>query len=39
MAIKRHLSNAVSKSLFIKTANKTNSKNLVPTVYQGGYRL
>lgn len=39
MANRRHLSNAVSANLFIKTAYKTNAKNLVPSIMQGGYRL
>lgn len=39
MATRRHLSNAVSANLFIKTAYKTNAKNITPSVMQGGYRL
>lgn len=39
MAMRRHLSNAVSKSVFIKNAVTTNSKNLYPSMMQGGYRL
>lgn len=39
MSNRRHLSNSVSASVFQKTAYKTNAKNLVPSVMQGGYRL
>lgn len=39
MALRRKLSNAVSKSIFIKNATSTNSKNLLPSILQGGYRL
>lgn len=39
MANRRKLSNATSKSIFIKAALKTNAKNLTPHLMRGGYRL
>lgn len=39
MAMRRKLSNAVSKSIFIRSAVKTNAKNLTPYLMRGGYRL
>lgn len=39
MARRRHLTNATSSNIFTKTAYKTNARNLVPSVMQGGYRL
>ncbi len=39
MAMRRKLSNATSKNVFIKAAVKTNAKNLTPNTMRGGYRL
>ncbi len=39
MAMRRKLSNSVSKSVFIKGALKTHVKNLTPNLSRGGYRL
>lgn len=36
---RRKLSNASSKSQFIKGAMYTQAKNLTPTITRGGYRL
>lgn len=39
MSNRRKLSNATSKSIFIKASLKTNAKNLTPHLMRGGYRL
>lgn len=39
MARKRKMSNAVSKTIFQKTAKKTNSMNIRQTPTRGGYRF
>lgn len=39
MAMRRKLSNATSKNVFIKASLKTHAKNLTPNLMRGGYRL
>lgn len=39
MAMRRKLSNATAKTVFIKASLKTNAKNLTPHLMRGGYRL
>lgn len=39
MSRKRKMPNAVSKTVFQKTANKTNSLNLIQKPTRGGYRM
>lgn len=39
MAMRRKLSNGTSANIFIKTAMKTNSKNIQLTTTRGGTRL
>lgn len=39
MARRRKMSNAVSKTIFQKTAKKTNSMNVRQTPNRGGYRF
>lgn len=39
MAMKRKMTNAVSKTMFQRNVNKINSMNLAKNHTQGGYRM